>query len=402
MQRNLATGAHSVFDPHPVFDEMRERSAVHEGAITTFFGLPPLPDARDYEHEFTVVSYDAVEEVFRDNVRFSSDVGDVVTTKWGANILFMDEPEHRTYRALAQPAFALKTMQSWDERWLRPILCSLLDELPASGPADLYHEYCAQFPVRTIASAFGVDPDEAEQYHQWILHMTGGGTPEQSAQAVRNIADSLVPIIEARRASGSEDDVIGLLAASEVPDDDGTLHRLTDAEILGFANLMLTAGAGTTYRTFGFLLREVIADQALLARVRSDPQLVVPLVEEILRWSPPVLFFERVAAVDTVLDGVAIPRGSLVQPVVGAANRDPSRWEQPHQFDPDRERLPHVAFGSGPHFCIGNQLARMELRTALQLLLDRFDSIVLDPDQPYPETSGLRFRQMDGLPVLVG
>ena len=403
LQRNLASGARVVYDPYPLLDELSaEQGAVIRGEVTSTFGLPPVPGmSSEHEHAFFTVGYDATEQVFRDNVTFSSaKVGGAVVMNWGANILFMDEPEHRTYRALAQPAFAIKTMQSWEDRWLGPILHDLLAALPDRGKTDLYHEYCARFPVKTIASAFGIAPDDAEQYHEWVLHMSGGGTPEQALSAIQSISDSLHPIIEARRASGTDDDVIGLLAASEVADADGT-HRLTDPEILGFAFLMLTAGAGTTYRTFGFLLREVIANQELLARARRDPAFIGPLVEEILRWSPPVLFFERMATVDTELAGVHIPEGSLVQAGVGPANRDPNRWERPHEFDPDRERLPHVAFGNGPHFCIGNQLARMELRGALVALLERYEDIVLDPDQPYPETSGLRFRQMDGLPVVV-
>jgi cytochrome P450 len=403
LQRNIASGARLVFDPYPVIDELREHGAVVEIDVSAHFGIAPMPGQPTSEHTFTAIGYDAVEQVFRDNVTFSSAaVGSVVAQKWGANILFMDEPEHRTYRALAQPAFAIKTMQSWEDRWLQPILTDLLAALPDEGRTDLYHEYCALFPVKTIASAFGIAPDDAERYHEWVLHMSGGGTPDQAIEAVQHIADSLRPTIEDRRATGNDDDVIGLLAGSEVADAAGTMHRLTETEILGFAYLMLTAGAGTTYRTFGFLLREVIANQELLARVRRDPDFVVPLVEETLRWSPPVLFFDRMAMVDTEVAGVRIPAGSVVSAMVGAANRDPARWDRPHEFDPDRERLPHVAFGNGPHFCIGNQLARMELRNALTALLDRYDSIELDPEEPYPETSGLRFRQIEGLPVVVG
>jgi cytochrome P450 len=106
--------------------------------------------------------------------------------------------------------------------------------------------------------------------------------------------------------------------------------------------------------------------------------------------------------VDAEVAGVLIPANSHVLVAVGAANRDPDQWDRPHEWDPDRPLRPHVAFGFGPHFCIGNQLARMELRTALERLLDRYETLVLDPDEPEPEIRGVMYRYLETLPVVVG
>jgi cytochrome P450 len=254
--------------------------------------------------------------------------------------------------------------------------------------------------VRTIAGSFGVPPADAEQIHLWVLQFTGGGTPEEAAEAVRAFDRYLTHIVEPRRAD-PHDDVISLLAESEVVVDDGS-HRLTDEEVLGFARLIILAGAGTTSRTCGFLLQQLARHPEIYARVRDDRSLLMPVIEETLRWSPPVTYFMRRAATDTELAGVAIPEGSFVQLAVGAANRDARRWDRPHEWDPDRDLLPHVAFGFGPHFCIGNQLARMELRVALERLLDRYETFVCDPAASETEIDGLLFRFLPRLPVILG
>lgn len=395
-RRNTANGAGRVFDFHPRADELRGECSVQAGTAAELFDTTADVETRVALKgpRYTVLSFDVAEHVFRDAARFSSEHGYGAETAryWGANILMMDEPGHRKYRALAQPAFAARTMGHWEKRWLAPMLDNLIDKFPASGPVDLYNDYCAPFPVNTIAMGFGIASEDVPMFHEWVNDPATGTAP---------MNEYLTKILAERRRNPDDSDVIGLLAQSEVEDDDGR-HSLTDREVLGFANLMLTAGAGTTYRTMGVMLLKLLQHPDVLERVRHDRALIPRVVEETLRWSPPVPYFPRRAMTDTELAGVPIPAGSLIEVMVAAANRDPERWEEPHTWNPDRKSYPHVAFGFGPHFCIGNQLARMELQVALERLLERVPRLELDRSVPEPQITGLLFRMPTAVPAIVG
>jgi cytochrome P450 len=397
--RNTQLGIGVVIDPYPRFDELRPFGNVHEGSMWSLFDVADMFAWIGDAPRYMTIGYDACVEVFRRNDAFSSAGYGEAVKRWGPNILSMDEPEHRRYRALVQPAFSYKVMEDWESRWLGPLLDELIDQFPSHGSFDLLGAYCARFPIHTIASAFGIDRADVSETHQWAYMVTAASMPDEADRAWSAFSGRLQAIIDERRQHPS-DDLIGLLAASEVSDDEGT-HRLTDEEILGFAGLMVTAGGGTTYRTMGTMLLQLLQRPALLDRVRADRSLIVPLIEETIRWNPPNMFFPRLAVEDVEVEGVRIPSGSLVDVVLGAGNRDPQRWERPNEFDIDRPILPHISFGSGPHFCVGNQLARMELRVALERLLDRVPRLRLDHDADLPVVSGLMWRLANRLPVVV-
>lgn len=395
--RHNATGV--VNDLQPRFDELRKESDVHPGSLATLFGVGELMTRSWHEGPvFTVVGYDAADTAFRRHDIFSSALG-YAGDSLGNSMLGMDEPAHRRYRALAQPAFALRTMTDWRDRWLAPVLDSLIDAFKNQTTIDLYYDYCAKFPAITISSAFGAKPEEVEELHDIVLRAGGNAdSPEAVAAASEQFVNYLRAIIDDRKLHPS-DDVISLLVGSEYVDEDGSLESLSESEILGFANLMLTAGSGTTYRTMGTMLLALLERPKLFEAVRNDRSLVNKVVEETLRWEPPVTYFARTSKEDTELSGVIIPAGSRIEISVSAANHDPRKWVRPHDFDPMRETHPHLAFASGPHFCIGNQLARMELGEALNRLMDRFSTIELDAEQPAPYRTGLLFRMPSGLPV---
>jgi cytochrome P450 len=168
---------------------------------------------------------------------------------------------------------------------------------------------------------------------------------------------------------------------------------------MGFCGLLLIAGTGTTYRATGILMLSVLSRPALLEQLKSDRTLIPRCIEEVLRWEPPLTSFSRLVTEDTVVDGVTLPQGALVDVGVAAANRDPRRWHDPHRYDPFREPLSHLGFGRGPHFCMGNQLARMEMRTSLELILDRFPDIALDRSVEPPFVTGTFFRMPTSVPV---
>lgn len=175
----------------------------------------------------------------------------------------------------------------------------------------------------------------------------------------------------------------------------------------GFADMMSVLGGGLAEGEvdMGALLGEdVIGAVALnydqLEAVRSDRTLVPQAIEEALRWEPPLTAIMRTATRDVALAGTALPSGSVVIAHLGAANRDPSRWDEPDRFDLLRDAQPHASFALGPHTCLGMHLARMETRVALEALLDHLPDLRLDPDSDDPHITGLGFRSPTSIPVL--
>jgi cytochrome P450 len=398
--RNRMNGLGVVNDLHDVFDGLRLSGDVHPGGLPTLFGQPDFAYFTGFEGapRFTVIGHDAAQHVFREHQTFSSRLYSGTAANWGPNLLMMDEPEHARYRSLAQPAFALRTMESWHHRWLFPTLERLVVTLDELDRCDIYMALCARFPAHTIGAALGISEEETAQVHDWIIRTATNMPKEESESAGTKLVEFLTPIIEDRRVAPG-DDVISLLVTSELADKDGSAHRLSDAEVMGFCGLLLIAGTGTSYRATGILMLSILSRPGLLARVKADRSLIPRCVEEVLRWEPPLTSFSRLVTEETVIDGVTLPKGGLVDVGVAAANRDPRRWQNPHEYDPFREPLSHLGFGRGPHFCMGNQLARMEMRTALELVLDRFPDIALDEAVEAPYVTGTFFRMPTSVPV---
>ena len=402
--RNRATGAGTVKDIYPHYDALRESGPVHKGSISQVLGLTDMQDLYIWTDraQYSCYDWDSVETVMRDPETYSSEWYEPsLGVTIGRSMIQMGGSEHRRYRALVQPSMTRREMERWRERWVQPAVDGILDAVIARGePVDLFEELFARVPVFTIASSFGVAPEDVAHFHELVVTTTSMAvTPEERMQAADTIADSLRKTIERRRVE-TGDDLIGLLCNIEIEDpDDGSRHRLSDDEILAFARLMLPAGAGTTYRGLGLLLLALLqTDQ--IDRVRQDRSLLDAAIEETLRWEQPLTSAGRLVTRDTELGGVQLPEGSVMTACLGAANHDPSRWPDPHRFDLDRAVKPHASFGSGPHLCIGMHLARMEMRTAMNAMLDRLPGLRLDPDAATPFVTGLLFRMPTAVPVV--
>jgi cytochrome P450 len=324
-----------------------------------------------------------------------------LTPTVGVSLLQLDGKEHRRHRELAQPAFIRSEVDSWRERWVQPTVDRILAEILArGGPANLYSELCAHLPVYTIASAFGVAGEDVQRFHELAIRAVGSmGDPADAMSASREIATYLRKVVADRRVN-PKDDLISVLSNAEMRDAEGAgRHTLDDEEILAFARVMLPAGAGTTYRGLGCMLIGLLqTDQ--LELLRCERHRLEDAIEESLRWEQPLTSLSRLATRDTELAGVAIPAGSVVNVCIGAANHDPARWPDPHRFDITRERRVHASFGLGPHLCIGMHLARLELRTAMNGILDRLPGLRLDPAAPEPWITGLMFRMPTAVPVV--
>jgi cytochrome P450 len=280
---------------------------------------------------------------------------------------------------------------------ITPTINSFIDTFADRGSADLAREFTFPYPVSVITGLLGLPEEDLPKFHRWAIALINVGfDPARGLQASQKLHDYFVEVIDERRSEKRED-MISVLAHSEI---DG--QRLDDEEICAFLRLLLPAGAETTYRSSGNLLFGLLTNPEQLDAVRKDRSLIPQALDETLRWEPPLTSIIRESAEDADVCGVPVPAGAAIMVCVGSANHDESRWEEPEEFNIFRKRFPHVAFGFGPHVCLGQHLARMEMTKALNTLLDRLPNLRLDPDARKPHIGGLMFRSPVALPVLFG
>ena len=395
-----ATGAGAVVDPYPVFAELRAECPVHAGGYEDKFG--PVagvdPALLNQGPQFTPLSFEAVQAVLKDGETFSSSAyADSMGLVMGHSILEMDEPEHHRYRSLIAQAFTRKAMERWEAELVRPIVHGLIDEFAGEGHAELVRQLFWPFPVHVIAGMLGLPAEELPQFHRKAVELISIGFDiERGLEASQWLYDFFAGVIAERRQR-PRGDVISVLAEAELEG-----QRLTDEEIIAFLRLLLPAGAETTYRSSSNLMFGLLTRPEQLAALRADRSLMPVAIEEGLRWEPPLTGIGRTAIRDVELEGVAIPAGSPINVCLGGANRDPSRWERPDDFDLTREPKQHLAFAFGPHMCLGMHLARMETTVAINEVLDRLPNIRLDPTAPAPQVTGLTFRAPSALRVVFG
>jgi cytochrome P450 len=380
---NTVVGA--VRDPYPDLAEKRRTAPVE--LVTDAFGTRVMV----YRHE-------DVCRVLRDAEYFSSKVyEDLMGLLMGHTILEMDQPEHRLHRHLVSHAFRQKVLAHWEETLVGSVVNELVDRFADLGRADLVRQVTFPFPVKVIAGILGLPPDDYVQFQRWSLELISVALDfDRAVAASQALKEYFGPIVAQRRRQ-PEADLISDLAAAEL---DG--EQLSDEEIFAFLRLLLPAGVETTYRSSGNLLYGLLTHPDQLEAVRADRSLVPQAIEEGLRWEPPLLTIARVVAKDTVLGGVPLEAGTHVAPNLGAANRDETRYQRPDEFDIFRDPKQHIAFGFGPHMCLGMHLARMETRVALNALLDRLPDLRPDPEAVDVHIHGDVFRSPTSLPVLFG
>ncbi len=399
---DAAAGIGQVDDIHPVFHEMRSESPVHVGNFAHRFGFEDVfGDALGGDGSTTphaVLSFDAVQQVLKDGATFSSSgYADTIGLLMGHSILEMDEPEHHQYRALLQQAFTRKAMERWETDLVAPVVNGLIDEFVDRGRADLVKELFFPFPVTVIAGMLGLPAGDLPEFHRKAVELITIITDiEKGLEASVWLHGYFSEVIAERRAAPRQD-VISVLTQAEL---DG--QRLDDEEIIAFLRLLLPAGAETTYRSASNLMFGLLSHPDQLEALRADRDLMPQAIEEGIRWEPPLTGIGRTATRDVEVAGVTIPAGSPVQVEMGAANRDPARWDRPDEFDIHREPQQHMGFAFGVHMCLGIHLARMETAVAINTVLDRLPDVRLDPTAEDVRISGLAFRAPPKLPVVFG
>lgn len=395
---DASVGVGQVRDPYPIIHEMQAECPVHVGPQWHRFGLDNsmatllIGDAPLY----TVMPYDAVQRVLKDNATYSSGhLAKINGVLMGRTIIEMDEPDHHRYRALLQGAFSAKAMERWEHELVRPIVAKLIDAFADRGRADLVRELFWPFPVHVIGALIGLPDEDQKLFHRKSVELLGIMTEfERAIAASQWLHDYFLALIEERRKEPA-DDLTSILVGAEL---DG--QRLTDEEIIAFLRLLLPAGAETTYRASASLMYGLLTHPEQLAAVRADRSLIPRAAEEALRWESPVGGSTRNVLHDDAIEGCPVAPGDMVNVSLRSANRDPDRWADPDDFDITREPQAHLAFGYGAHICLGIHLARMEIKAVTDVVLDRLPGVRLDPTADDVHVSGLDFRGPTQLPVV--
>ncbi|TQJ85579.1 cytochrome P450 [Streptomyces sp. SLBN-31] len=361
---------------------------------------------------YIISRYEDVERVFKDKKsEFTTDNYNwQIEPVHGKTILQLSGREHAVRRALVAPAFRGSDLQ---EKFL-PVIeqnsRALIDAFRHTGSADLVADYATRFPVNVIADMLGLDKADHLRFHRWytsVIAFLGNlsGDPEVTAAGERTrveFAEYMFPIIRERREKPG-DDLLSALCAAEV---DGV--KMSDEDIKAFCSLLLAAGGETTDKAIASIFANLLLHPDQLAAVREDRSLIARAFAETLRYTPPVHMIMRQSATDVELSGGTIPADATVTCLIGAANRDENRYGDPDRFDIFREDLTsatafsaaadHLAFALGRHFCVGALLAKAEVETGVDQLLDAMPDVRLAEGYD-PVEQGVFTRGPQSLPV---
>jgi cytochrome P450 len=311
-------------------------------------------------------------------------------------MMHTDPPDHTRYRKLVQPAFAPSVMRALDTVISERARVAVAD-LPLGRPVDVVPDLAVPFPLRVISDLLGIPEDDWPRFYQWSEAAIPGATDwpqERIAELMGEMVTYLLSTAAARRAD-PQDDVISLLANIEVDGD-----TLDDTELAMFLVQLLVAGNETTRNALSGGLVAFAENPDQWARLRADPSLIGTAVDEVLRWTTPVVYFMRTTTREVTVGDVTLPPGMPVVLHYMSANRDEAEFgPTAATFDIARTPNHHVAFGSGPHFCLGAALARIELRAMLSALAARCATI--EPAGPVERSMSLVIAGVRTAPLLL-
>jgi cytochrome P450 len=369
-------------DPYPIYDRIRTASPVLREPNT---GL------------WMVFGYDAVKRVLTDHDTFSSHFGPV---EW---MIFQDPPMHPRLRGLISQAFTPRSISNLEPQ-IRELSRELLEPMLDRGVMDLAVDFSGPLPMRVIARMLGLPENDVASFGRWndaILQMSYTVAGDRNAaeivqtfEAVTAEMNGYLTTLLAERRREPRDDLFTRLVFAEM---DG--ERLSQAEILGFFQLLLLAGSETTTNLINNSILSFVAHPGELVRIRESPELLPSAIEEVLRYRSPLQWMYRVTKCDAELSGQTIPAGELVLAMIGSANRDPRQFPEANRFVITRDPNPHLAFGQGIHFCLGASLARLEARIVLSDLLEQTTDLALASDAPWPPRPGLHVYGPSSLPI---
>ena len=368
-------------DPFPIYARLREKAPV---CFLPAVGLHLVTRWDDVQHVATHP------EIFTAEV----DASPLVRTL-GVNVLTVDGADHARMRAGMDAPMRPRAVEGYAPGVIEPIARRHLDAIAAGPGAELMSTYCEPVSVLALAAVMGLGDLDADTLRRWFGDLaTGGANFEQDAEK-QAVADATSAEIDAR--------VGPLLDRLEREPDESVLSHMlaadaTRAEVLSNLKLILLGGMQEPGHALGICVWALLTHPETLARVLADRGLIRPAVEEALRWHSPVGTQTRQVTQPVSLSGVDLQPGDALAAVLASANRDERHWPDADRYDIDR-RGAHAAFGLGAHHCAGAPLARYEVRLPLEMLLDRFPKLRLDPAHEV-ELAGWEFRAPTALHVL--
>jgi pimeloyl-[acyl-carrier protein] synthase len=385
-------------NPYPAYASLRRDDPVHFSAAL---------------QAWVLTTYEDCDRVLRDPATFSNnplnasiEVADAIRERRRElplgnvpTLLNSDAEVHARLRGIVSRAFTPRVVEGLAPR-IAEIAEFLLDDVPVGAPFDLVPSFAEVLPVIVIAELLGVPAEDRPLFRSWSQAIAATTRPlpspgviEDVKRAATDLIEYMTRIIEAR-AQSPRDDLISALVRAE-----GEGSRLSRDELVAFITVLLVAGHETTTHLIGNGTLALLEVPEQFARLRDAPVLIAGAVEEMLRFDSPVQALVRVALAPVTLHDRTIEAGAVVLTMLGAADRDPAHFERPDSFDVTRTDNDHLAFGRGPHFCLGAPLARLEGRVAFEALLRRFPSLALAGTPERSSTFVLR--GMRSLPVTV-
>jgi cytochrome P450 len=386
-------------DPYPTYARWRSEAPVCRAQ---------MPDKQTV---WLVSRYDDALTVLKD-LRFANDRERVLTPEQAARLpwtpsvvkrlsrmmLNLDAPDHTRLRALVHKAFTPGLVVNMLAR-IQTLTDELLDAVEGRGRMDLIRDYALPLPATIIAEMLGVPVRDRHKFHRWSNALVSASGSSwgmllmvPSMWAFLRYIRKLVRI---RQAEPRDDLISALVQAREAGE------RLSEDELLAMIFLLLVAGHETTLNLIGNGVLALLEHPAELDRLRENPDLIKPAVEELLRYDSPVqMTNERYAREEVTIAGVTIAPGKTVHAMLGSANRDERQFDHPDDLDITREPNRHLSFGQGVHYCVGAPLARLEGQIAINTLLRRFPDLRLAvPSQVLHRRRSVGLRGLVSLPV---
>jgi len=367
----------------PLLDDLRENEPLYWN------------DEAAPNHGFWSVTRHAdIVSVTRDEESFSSEVGganleelDDEQVEVRKSMLETDGARHWALRRLLQNQFTPRGLAGY-EVFLRGLTRTTVDKALAKGDFDFVKEVSADFPIQVLAQMLGVPAERTDQLIEWGNRMVGNSDPDYAdvlADSEESEEFRLLPFrspaalevfeygfqLAAERKGGDGIDLVSTLV-NQIPEDG---IPMSDRDFRNYFLLIVIAGNETTRHAISHTMKALIDNPDQLALLQAEPERIPGAVEEFLRWASPVYHFRRTATRDVEMYGRTIREGDKVVAWFASGNRDPRVFDDPYRFDVTRTRVDHVTFGKGgPHFCLGNQLARLEIRLMFEELIPRIPS----------------------------
>jgi cholest-4-en-3-one 26-monooxygenase len=338
----------------------------------------------DVNQVWLITRYDDVRYASKTPRLFCSGQGVLINNDAQVSLVSMDDPEHAKMRGIISRGFTPRVVRHQEElihRFMRDAIDGVIER----GECDFVEDIAVPLPMRIIAHMVGFDDANLDDFRRWTDQMfkANGATDlevlAKATEAFTEFSATILAALDERRRAPRQDMLSALVAAETEGILQASDERLEDDELVMFCVLLITAGNETTRNSISRGMQTLMQNPDQLARLAADRRLLPVAIEEILRWTSVIRFFRRTVTQDTELRGVRLREGDRVALVYPSANRDEAVFADADTFKIDRDPNDHVAFGFGPHFCMGANLARLEMRIAFEHVLDRMPDIRMAP-----------------------